>query len=289
MSALAIRALLSGLVDYAGLFPPAALSMPEAVANYATYRTGADAWALGRFVVPVGRLDEFEGVAVGMFGGAPWRLSVLAQGGDIEVIRTFNARHDGRAIIDAVEAKATTIAELSTLTSMSGLGDIFVEIPIADDPGELVRAIGAHGLFAKVRTGGITGSAFPTARQVARFLAACARHDVTFKATAGLHHPLRGEYALTYAPDAERGTMFGYLNVFLAAAFLRHGMPESDAAALLEERDAAALHFDGDTLRWRDHALTAAALATIRSTFARSFGSCSFREPMDYLTALGLT
>ncbi len=49
----ALRPLLSGLIDYAGLFPPAAVSMADAVANYAAYRTSADAWALGRFVLPV--------------------------------------------------------------------------------------------------------------------------------------------------------------------------------------------------------------------------------------------
>ncbi len=49
------RALLSELIDYAGLFPPAALSMPEAVSNYADYRQGDFNWILGRFVLPVTR------------------------------------------------------------------------------------------------------------------------------------------------------------------------------------------------------------------------------------------
>ena len=34
----ALRTLLAGAIDYAGLFPPAALDMPEAARNYATYR-----------------------------------------------------------------------------------------------------------------------------------------------------------------------------------------------------------------------------------------------------------
>ena len=33
----ALRALLTGIVDYAGLFPPAALDMTTAVRNYASY------------------------------------------------------------------------------------------------------------------------------------------------------------------------------------------------------------------------------------------------------------
>ena len=34
-----VRVLLSGIIDYAGLFPPSQLSMPEAVSNYATFRS----------------------------------------------------------------------------------------------------------------------------------------------------------------------------------------------------------------------------------------------------------
>src|SRR5215510_12132363 len=48
----ALRALLSGLIDYAGLFPPASLDLPAAMRNYTAYRKGPHAWMLGRFVVP---------------------------------------------------------------------------------------------------------------------------------------------------------------------------------------------------------------------------------------------
>ena len=57
-----LRDLLSGLIDYAGLFPPAALDMPAAAREYAEYRESEYRWALGRFVIPVARLDEFEAI-----------------------------------------------------------------------------------------------------------------------------------------------------------------------------------------------------------------------------------
>ena len=56
----ALRALLEGVFDYAGLFPPAKLGMAETVSNYATYLAGEHSWMLGRLIVPVARLDEFE-------------------------------------------------------------------------------------------------------------------------------------------------------------------------------------------------------------------------------------
>src|SRR3982750_507275 len=92
-----VRALLAGIVDYAGLFPPSALSMPEAVINYATYKNSNYNWMLGRFVVPAGRLDEFAESAKDFFargGQDAWKLSVLASEDIYETVRLvedFNA------------------------------------------------------------------------------------------------------------------------------------------------------------------------------------------------------
>jgi len=58
--------------------------------------------------------------------------------------------------------------------------------------------------------------------------------------------------------------MFGFLNLFLAAAFLRQGMSDADARRLLEEGDPASLAFDRHGVSWRGHRLEAAALAEAR-------------------------
>ncbi|HSB56150.1 MAG TPA: hypothetical protein VLD58_17435, partial [Gemmatimonadales bacterium] len=79
------RALLTGLVDYAGLFPPAGLSMRETMANFAAYQTRPDAYALARMVVPVSRLFEFEETWAGLDASARaarWPVSALA-GADV--------------------------------------------------------------------------------------------------------------------------------------------------------------------------------------------------------------
>ncbi len=292
MSAPALRALLGGLLDYAGLFPPAALSMAEAVAAYGAHRSSAEAWALGRFVLPAGRLDEFAAAMPSAVGPGPWRLSVLGQATDTDIIGAFNARHAGRAVVESVETTVQSLDALRALGALAPLaafGPVFVEIPVRDDPDAFVRTLGERGLRAKIRTGGVVRDAFPPAEAVARFLASCARHDVAFKATAGLHHPLRGEYALTYDAGADRGPMFGFLNVLLAALFVRVGMPATDAVPLLEERDPAAIRFDATGVRWRTYGAGADAVAAVRAQFALGVGSCSFREPMDELPALHLT
>ncbi len=292
--AAALHALASELVDYAGLFPPAALSMPDAVGAYASYLESAEAWMLGRFVVPAARLHELEAMALPLTtaGGPPWRLSVLLGEDlvrDMAVVVSFGARHRGRLAVDAVELPATTPETIERIARLLPRGMAgYVELRADPDPRPMIEALQRHGLRAKLRTGGVVPGAFPATEHVARFIARCAGTGVPFKATAGLHHPLRAEHSLTYEPDAPRATMFGFLNVFLASALARGGANEATIARLLEERDAEALRFTDDAVQWREHVIPLADLRAARGASGISFGSCSFREPVNDLHQLGL-
>jgi len=295
-----LRTLLAHAIDYAGLFPPAQLDMPGAVAEYESYLASSDAWALGRFVVPAARLRELAAAA----GDAPSnplgsrqgerRLSVVLGAdlaADVERLRAFCADVNGEGWwrgIDAVELRASTPEAIAqAMRVVPDSVERYVEIPISEDPTPLVRAIAGAGAYAKVRTGGTTTDAFPASDHVARFLATCLREAVPFKATAGLHHPLRGEYPLTYEPGSACGRMYGFLNVFLATAFLAAGLDEAEARVLLDESDPNAVTFNRTEAVWRSHRIPLDRLAESRR-FLTSFGSCSFREPIDDLTALGL-
>lgn len=299
----AMGLLLRDAIDYAGLFPPAALEMGPAVEQYARYLRSDDRWALGRFVVPAARLDEMA-VAEARIPlrhgepGAHWRVSALLgdAGAELPLVAAFNERHGvavpgtlGDAQVDSVELKATSPATIVAAgraipRNLAG----YVEVPVqGSDPRPLVAAIADAGLRAKVRTGGVTAEAFPSPLELARFLAACVELGVRFKATAGLHHPLRAEYRLTYAPDAPRGTMFGFLGVFAATALLREGGSVAEAAELLDDLDPRAIQVTTDALCWRGHRWGADAIEGMRAQLA-GFGTCSFREPLDDLTALGL-
>jgi hypothetical protein len=285
----ALDELLDGLVDYAGLFPPAALGMREAVANYARYRTGERSEMLARFVLPVARLGEFVDAASVIPPDAlgVWKLAVLAGATDAATLDAFNGKYGARWTIDVIEAKATSSADVASLAAaLAPRYTVYVEIPVKDDPSLLLTAIAGADLRAKIRTGGVTADAFPAPSDVVRFIALCARVGLPFKATAGLHHPLRGEFPLTYAADSARGTMYGFLNVFLAAALLHAGKRESEVAPLLDERDARAIVVDDDGIAWRGHRVSRAAIRTARRTFAGSFGSCSFEEPVADLESL---
>jgi hypothetical protein len=287
-----MRALLAGAIDYAGLFPPASLDLTTVAANYAAYRRGADAWALGRLVVPASQLDALA-EAAGPWWTAPqhepWRISALIGAdamADAGRIRAFNTAHDAHAMVDSVESRAGTEDAVAALAGVFDGLEHFVEIPVCVDLPPLLRRLTAIGARAKIRTGGVTPEAIPAPRDVARFLRACVDANVPFKATAGLHHPLRGRYPLTYAPNAPTGLMYGYLNVLLAAAQARAGASVDALVTTLEERHHDRLGLDDVEVRWDGGRASADELAMLRRDFARSFGSCSFREPLDEIGVL---
>lgn len=244
-----LRALLTNLIDYAGLYPPAALALSDVAAKYDAYRASPNAWMLNRVVLPAAKLAHAP-------IGDGWRVTLLVDS-------------EPGPLPPQVETFETKLPHRLSLPT-------YCEAP-------LDRITGA---FAKIRTGGLTPDAIPAPEAIADFLHRAAERRLPFKATAGLHHPIRSLRPLTYAPDSPRAVMHGFLNVFTAAAFAWHGAGRDLLTAVLAEEDARAFEF-GDELRWRDHRLTAAQIQTARRDFAHSFGSCSFEEPVADLRELG--
>jgi hypothetical protein len=290
-----IRILLAEIVDYAGLFPPSKLPMAEAVHNFALYRGSRYSWMLGRFVAPVERLGEFAEAAQKFFGAEEkvWRLSVLASDDvyeTVQKIEEFNRAFQGRAIADTIETKAASSLEIeNSIEHLPANLDVYFELPLKENLADLVATLAVNDKRAKIRTGGITPEAFPPAAEITRFMRMCLAANVPFKCTAGLHHPVRCVKPLTYEENAATGTMNGFLNVFLAAAFLREGYKSNLINELLEDEWAESLTFDQTGVTWRqEYFVSLAQLHALRLRGAISFGSCSFVEPIEDLQSLNL-
>jgi hypothetical protein len=270
----ALRILMENLIDYAGLFPPASLDMPAAVRNHAAYAKSPQAAWLGRFVLPASRLGEFFRAAAVLPAPGPrepeWRLSALIGTdltGDLAAIAAFNrnastARNEAswarKAIVDVLEMKTGGVEAIqAAMAEIPASLTPYFEIPIQDDPALLISALARTGGRAKVRTGGVTSDSFPSPSTLARFIAACARAGVPFKATAGLHHPVRSARRLTHEPESARAVMHGFVNVFLAAAFSLIGMDPETLTRLLQEEALQAFSFRDEEASWRVHRLTA--------------------------------
>jgi len=279
-----LRTLLADAIDYAGLFPPASHAMSAAVREYREIHESEEAWALGRFVVPAARLHDFRDAK-----GGSWQLAAIAGNElakDLDSIARFNALSDGAAV-DTVEFRAITPEALRDAIALvpSGLHR-FAEWPLGADPAPFVALVQGTGVYAKFRTGGIVEDAFPEANMLLRHLTAVIAAGVPFKCTAGLHHPVRGQYRLTYEPGSAQGRMYGFLNVMLAASALQRGLGLDSARALLLEEEGQSLHIGGDAIEWKGVTFSTEDLARLRTGGFQSFGSCSFREPLDELQNL---
>jgi hypothetical protein len=283
----AIESLLAGLIDYAGLYPPAALDMDTAVRNYAEYGRGRHSSALGRFLVDVNRLTELREVA----GDARrfLRLSVIA---------SPSTDWDGLAgllqedpTIESIEIKIDPRAKMERIRRCIPAGlTTYFEVPWDAPVSETlttVEGVAALGARVKLRMGGVVADAFPATPVVARMIQALADRRMPFKATAGLHHPIRARHALTYEPDSPSGLMHGFLNLACAAALLYFGGDVSQAILLLEEQDPGAWQVTPGEIGWRSFRWNAEELRTVRERFMTSFGSCSFTEPIHDLEVLG--
>jgi hypothetical protein len=295
-----VRSAFSRLVDYAGLFPPAQLSLAQATAEYRAAQRGAHAWMLGRFIIPATSLTSSPQTGDGPFsvildGGsdpAEWLVSIGARIGAVAALR------EKGVAIEALEVPlpAAFTADRAPDEPLQRLRDRLESAKVSDLPvyvefarrGEwkavVERAMSAAmhaGCGAKLRCGGLTAEAFPSVDDVVEFLAAANAARVPFKATAGLHHPVR------HVDAASGFTMHGFLNILAAAALApRAGRPLLQR--VVAEEDPSALHFEDAALCWGDERIDLGELESTRRTAFVAYGSCSFSEPVEDLTALGV-
>ena len=293
-----VKALLSSVVDYAGLFPPAKLNMGEAMANYAQDQKAPDSWMLGRFVVPASRLNELEKL-VPTLGLNQWSLSViLSRDVELEIdwLRSFH--NTNQIAIASLEIPPLPPPEIERVFPRLPAGiDSFFEIPLNKDLDAYLAVLQQIGASAKVRTGGIAADAFPSVTQLSQCICAFAEARVPFKATAGLHHPLPANHRVTYEPNSPSTVMHGFLNVAIAAALVYwQKITPEEVPEVLQTSSSDRFQFQDDGIGWSvkrsyplgNRQLSIAQIEEARQQFFRSFGSCSFQEPIDDLKHLKL-
>lgn len=289
-----LKRLLSSIVDYAGLFPPAQLSLSEAMNVYDRARSSPHRWMLDRFVLPATRLQEFIKLLPHeeTFVSQHWSLSMIlsknweAELKQIEQITETRLYTNSSLRISALEVAPLSPIEIQQISiNLPAEINTFFEIPFDADLAPYLNILQELRASAKLRTGGITSNAFPQSIELAQRILSLANAQIPFKATAGLHHPLHG-YCLTPASNTK---MHGFLNVAIVAAFAyQKAITLSEAVAILEESSIDAFQFSETEVSWHDRILSSSAIENSRQHCFRSFGSCSFQEPIDDLYDLNL-
>jgi len=303
---------MTGIIDYAGMYPPTNLPLEDAFRNFVTYQNNPNVWMLSRFVVPAKRLGELSKLAEIFPKDKPLSFACLGRGGkaaeeflanlDLDLIEmlAFRKQHGDRVVVDMFEV-ALPISELNNrvnahelvIKSAEALNkngiSIFFEAPFGDGWQEraeiLIRSLrkikDKHVGF-KLRTGGVTANAFLTPAQLAWAIMSVREAGILMKCTAGLHHPIR-HYNASVATK-----MHGFLNVFGASLLaLTNDLSQDDVESIIADEDSAHFIFDDEGFSWKDWHVTNAQILAHRQNIT-SFGSCSFDEPLEDLQKLKL-
>ncbi len=258
-----IPAVLQDLIDDAAVFPPGNAALEAAVPAHREHRRAWYAPMVGPLLVPASRLAALRP------GREELRIGVVV---DVEPELVAE-------LVDALDESVTVVqyesrAALHHLAGVveawapaDGAVPVFAELPFGE---EGLDAIVGTGLIPKFRTGGPAAEFFPSAASLAETMIACARRDLRFKLTAGLHRAVRHR-------DPETGfAHHGFLNVLAAAAEASNGADAEAVAAVLESTDA------------EDLAARVRAIAARPRPLWIGFGSCSIMEPLEDLTTLSL-
>lgn len=318
-----LKKFLENIFDYAGLFPPAELSMDEAVHNFARYRQEDDNWILSRFVCPASRLHELEPYGNTLLQeGDPFIFSILGRPSldieefgrnlkeDLQHIADFNHQHGNYVLTDMMELKFPhmSVSPEDHLNALDGAGklfdesspspmDVYFEVDQGDKwfhkVSEAIPAIAEFNVRKsvrmlkkagfKLRSGGVRADMFPSVEEVAHVIRLCREENVPFKATAGLHHPVR------YFDEVYQVWAHGFFNVFLAGILAHsHNLPDIIILSILEEDDPESFFFNEDYIGWKDVRISVGQLQSIRQEKMISIGSCSFDEPREDLISLKL-
>jgi len=310
-----LKSFLTGLIDYAGLFPPAELPLIEAIEHYRRYRLDADAWMLSRFIIPVSQLaalTEHIDVSGNNYFDTGTAYSLLGQDGqngpaflkgieqDIHTVKQFRRSHGTQAVLDIFEVRLPAsdqaihdvICQASHLLLAGGLRPFF-EVPEGADwqpsANVAITAIGAYNraqpsapIGFKLRCGGVVATAFPSPKRVAAAIVMCREATVPLKATAGLHHPIR------HYNDSVQTRMHGFVNFFGAGILAHvHGLGPQDIQTILEDEDADHFTFSDQMFTWQHLSATVEDIVSMRAQALISYGSCSFDEPREDLSVLG--
>lgn len=309
------------LIDYAGLFPPAALLLPDAFENYIKYKNSEFNWMLSKFICPVKMFPELEDILSKKYSGEiDIHLSILGRGGyniedftknfliDVKLWKNFISGSGHKIITNSFEIKLpdelitnhdpkriSEFIEFISANIESNISQkvfIFFEGHIGTEWKRNIKSLikgieilntGKSKFGYKLRTGGVEPYSFPSPEQVSYCIKECLTGEIPLKFTAGLHHPFRH-----YDNEVE-SMMHGFVNVFAAGIIaMRHNISSVGLKEILTDENPGNFIFTENNFSWKDWKIETDDIKFARENLVISFGSCSFDEPVNDLKSFGL-
>ena len=320
------KAFMSGIIDYAGLFPPAELSLDTSIQKYSKYRKDDDAWILSRYIIPASRLSELNPYKETIFrDGKPFAFSVLGKGTEtvseyrehLEVlakqVEQFHAEHADRVTTDILEIKIPREAVFANDADL--LAKVYSEtVDRLDESEDLPNQVFFEGFFEENWKKEI-GLVLETLQnfnqnfdgrtvQEAGFKLRCGGveahmfpsvEEVVFALNKARKHNVAMKctaglhHPIRHYADSVQTKMHGFLNVFGGAMLsYAHNLTEEELAKIIREEDPEQFSFTEEGFHWKDLTVPTEEISELRDVALVSFGSCSFDEPREDLRKLDL-
>ncbi|MBS1493100.1 MAG: hypothetical protein JST55_06305 [Bacteroidetes bacterium] len=322
-----LKKLLTGLIDYAGLFPPASLPLNEAYKQFTGYINENDEWILSKFICPAKQLSALaELIKKDETNKKSFSVSVLGRSGanveefikgsseDLNLIINFLKETENKFSTDAFEVRLPEDIVLENnpdamyeiLNSVSAIFKEnlilpvkkFFELPLKGDwkssvdnfASVLKRHNDFFGQDDKFPRSGFklrTGGIEASAFPTPEQIAYVI--NSCYENQLPLKFTAGLHHPIRHYNESVQTKMHGFLNVFGAGVLLYgNDLLEQDLINILSDEVADNFKFDEDYFRWKEFKSPIKVIENARRNFVISYGSCSFDEPREDLLNLNL-
>jgi hypothetical protein len=321
-----LKKLITNLIDYAGLFPPASLPLNEAYKNYIRYINESDEWILSKFICPAKQLSSLAELIKEDDNDKSFSISVLGRGGanaeefikgtaeDVVLITQFLQQRKQKSLPDAFEVRFpedlilenNIDAMYEVMNSAAAVCKenipfpvkIFFELPLKNDwkasVNNFAAALKKHNeYFGQDKNFPRSGLKLRTGGVEASAFPSVEQVAYVINTCYENQLPVKFtaglHHPVRHYNDSVKTRMHGFLNIFGAAVLLYgNDLLEEDLVNIISDEQAGNFKFDDEFFRWKEFKAPLQVIENARKNFAISYGSCSFDEPREDLHSLKL-
>lgn len=315
-------ALLGGAIDYAGTFPPAALSLENAIKRASTWRLqGKHPWLMNKVVLPVGDIKKLSSSFLYEHGadGSPWLFAALGtpcqseSPGDFYKTVEWDLRElrrcrekwfysSCRQDVVSYETKLppsvlansssqsvydfiSPVLDRTAHLASNEIGDFYFEVSFDCDWKQNIENVSkalTQWLEENEELDLIPGLKFRTG---GNYVPSSVQLAQAILSTTS--HGLRFKATQGLHHALSHGQDFGFVNLFAALCFAQGYGPQEFGLSQIEEclldSKKESFDFKKESFSWNNFSMTNEEIEVARRSHGATFGSCSLDEPDEDL------
>lgn len=318
------KAFMQEIIDYAGLFPPANLSLDTSIQKYSQYRKSDDSWMLSRYIIPSARLKELNPYKDNLLTeGDSFAFSVLGKQTEtvseykghlqnvVTSLKQFHADHGSHVTTDVLEIKLPRevvfandedlLSEIYETTARHFAGvkefpsDIYFE-GIFDknwekEIGLILKSLSNYNNSPATEVN--VGFKLRCGGVEASMIPSVEQVAFTLNRVRQQNLAIKCtaglHHPIRHYDHSVKAKMHGFFNVFGGAMLgYAHDFSDEQMTEVIKEEDPEHYKFTDSGFCWNELEVSTDEIKELREVAVISFGSCSFDEPREDLQKLGL-